>query len=1039
MPNTVSVKIRIDDEGSFKKVQVDANDLRQAVGEVTREAERLKASVVNWAEAARAADLFGDAVNQLHGIMKGLTDAYSAQSVAETRLAQAMRNTMGASDAEIESIKQLCSAQQQLGIVGDEVQLEAAQELATYLEFSSSLKTIIPVMNDMIAQQLSLGASAESATTIATMLGKVMNGQTEALSRYGYKFDDAQKYILKFGDEEERAAVLAQVVEESVAGMNEALAATPSGKIQQAANAIGDIKERLGAVVKDIMPFVSGLAEITLAATGIIKLVTTFKSLAAAFNLAKVQSMGLAAAERLQATAARILGVSTLAAKTATGALKAEIIATEAALTLGFSLAVSALVELLSRLVGKSRQASSEMQSASSAMEAYRNAAADARAETAKDIVELEDLIKQKKKEGEKVDELNGKYGAVLGTYSSAADWYDVLISKSKEYCQQLAYEAMAAEYKDELAEALKAQEAADERVKKAMGATGNIGKVTRERRMAMAAYDEASAKVDEITEKMSNASKKAAKIAKSLRAGLDDSGKSWQNMSLADLEKAIQTQKALVESLAGTKGNSAAARDAYSLLASMEARAARLKKLYGLDTSGNTDKDKFDGTSLIKTAKSYQEISNNVKYYQKELEKLDTTDEHYWAKRRQIQGEMNAWQMSLDYYFDDLSDIMSELQSTAVYDEVDEYLGKLNDDFYKLSKYEWGRNLLTTFDDLDGAIAYYTEKQRKANAEDAEGIQRTIIGLQRQKDAMERIARIPQLQQELADLNGLGKRELRVEIQAIGIDGFRDKIKELNRMLDDFEHPITDSQRKEIESLIDTYRVYQRQLVMSFDTFRDGWNSIQGIGNAIKSVTDALEGNGTAWEKVSAVVNAFISLFEAVEGMVAVINMLTEASQAHTAAKGIEAGAEAAEATTRSATAASNAAAAGAEAAANKVATVTWLELAKAINFATYASIPYVGPVLAEGYNASMMASIMATKAAAAFANGGVVYGPTLALMGEYAGASSNPEVIAPLDKLKSLLDLSGDRIKGPIELRARGRDLVAVLNYENNIRRRS
>ena len=104
MPNTVSVKIRIDDEGSFKKVQVDANDLRQAVGEVTREAERLKASVVNWAEAARAADLFGDAVNQLHGIMKGLTDAYSAQSVAETRLAQAMRNTMGASDAEIESI-----------------------------------------------------------------------------------------------------------------------------------------------------------------------------------------------------------------------------------------------------------------------------------------------------------------------------------------------------------------------------------------------------------------------------------------------------------------------------------------------------------------------------------------------------------------------------------------------------------------------------------------------------------------------------------------------------------------------------------------------------------------------------------------------------------------------------------------------------------------------------------------------------------------------------------------------------------------------
>lgn len=39
------------------------------------------------------------------------------------------------------------------------------------------------------------------------------------------------------------------------------------------------------------------------------------------------------------------------------------------------------------------------------------------------------------------------------------------------------------------------------------------------------------------------------------------------------------------------------------------------------------------------------------------------------------------------------------------------------------------------------------------------------------------------------------------------------------------------------------------------------------------------------------------------------------------------------------------------------------------------------------------------------AFANGGIVSGPTLGLMGEYAGASSNPEVIAPLDKLQSMM----------------------------------
>jgi hypothetical protein len=39
------------------------------------------------------------------------------------------------------------------------------------------------------------------------------------------------------------------------------------------------------------------------------------------------------------------------------------------------------------------------------------------------------------------------------------------------------------------------------------------------------------------------------------------------------------------------------------------------------------------------------------------------------------------------------------------------------------------------------------------------------------------------------------------------------------------------------------------------------------------------------------------------------------------------------------------------------------------------------------------------------AFANGGIVSGPTNALIGEYAGARNNPEVVAPLNKLKGML----------------------------------
>lgn len=273
MANEITFKIRIDGSDSVKEITLDSKELAQAFSQVQTEVKGLKANMVSLASTKGAIDGVADALNQLSGMMSGLTSAYAVQENAETRLAQAMRNSMGATDEQIQSIKDLTSQQQALGVVGDEVQLTAAQELATYLELSSSLETIIPVMNDMIAQQLGLGASAEGATQIAMMLGKVMNGQTEALSRYGYKFDEAQKQILQFGTESERAAVLAQVVSEAVGGMNAELANTNSGQIQQLANSLGDAKEKAGNFLSSISPMITGLSELANTGLGILKIV----------------------------------------------------------------------------------------------------------------------------------------------------------------------------------------------------------------------------------------------------------------------------------------------------------------------------------------------------------------------------------------------------------------------------------------------------------------------------------------------------------------------------------------------------------------------------------------------------------------------------------------------------------------------------------------------------------------------------------------------------------------------------------------------
>lgn len=184
---------------------------------------------------------------------KGAKEAYDTQIEAEAKLAQVMRNTIGASNEEIKAIKNLTAAQQALGVIGDEVQLAGAQELATYVTMTSTLETLIPVMNDMVAQQYGLAASGENAASIATMMGKVLSGQTSALSRYGYTFNKAQEEVLKYGTEAQRAATLAEVVEQSVGGMNAALAATPSGRLKQAANTLGDIKENAGQAVSTVL------------------------------------------------------------------------------------------------------------------------------------------------------------------------------------------------------------------------------------------------------------------------------------------------------------------------------------------------------------------------------------------------------------------------------------------------------------------------------------------------------------------------------------------------------------------------------------------------------------------------------------------------------------------------------------------------------------------------------------------------------------------------------------------------------------------
>lgn len=346
----------------------------------------------------------------------------------------------------------------------------------------------------------------------------------------------------------------------------------------------------------------------------------------------------------------------------------------------------------------------------------------------------------------------------------------------------------------------------------------------------------------------------------------------------------------------------------------------------------------------------------------------------------------------------------------------------------------------LDTIEKLDEAVRYYQEQQSKQSADEIQNTQRTIDALEAKRKAMQRGIEIPSMQKEIAEINGLSNREFKIKVKGIGFDALTDKIRELQKQLNDTNNPVTEGQRKDIEEMISTYEQWRKSSISSFDTVKSGWDGIKGIGDSINSITDALDGNGNAWQKVTAIVDGFIQLYESISAIVGIIDMLTTASTAHAAAKTGEAAATTATATAQGVETAAQTAAAVAMIpviAANKLATASYMELAAAMFFAAHASIPFVGFGIASGFVSAATAMVEAIGVMP-FAKGGVVSGPTLALVGEYAGASNNPEVIAPLDKLRSMIQPQGG-IGGNVRFEIEGRKLVGVISNTTRVAAKS
>lgn len=351
----------------------------------------------------------------------------------------------------------------------------------------------------------------------------------------------------------------------------------------------------------------------------------------------------------------------------------------------------------------------------------------------------------------------------------------------------------------------------------------------------------------------------------------------------------------------------------------------------------------------------------------------------------------------------------------------------------------------LDSIEKLDDAISYIDGKIQRASDDEIAALQRTKMAYEDKRKAMQRGVEIPQMVREADDIKKLQGKEYKIKIRGMGFDELTAKIKELNRLLSDMDHPLPEALRKDVESLKATYEQWRKEGVMTFDTFRNGWDGLKGMQSGVESLTGALSGNRNAWQMVTGVVDGFLQIYDGIQTVVGIMNMLNTVTQAQAAAKTVEAAASTEAAVAQGAGAVTADAAAAAQApvaAANEVTTASYMKLAAAAYYAAHAYIPFAGFGIASGFvsaAAGVVKGIGKVVTATPFANGGVVSGPTVGLIGEYAGASNNPEVVAPLDKLRKLMTPAGAPVIVGGTLRASGRELVCVLANETRIASKS
>lgn len=1051
MAKNVKLSVTLDINGrplieQTSRMAKEASKSLKGMGDAARGA---RSSLASLRDISMVATGLSTAFQSITAECKVLTDAYQLQLESETKLETVMRQRMNASAQDIQAMKDLASAQQQIGIIGDEVTLMGMQQLATFVNQRQSLEALTPAMLNLLAQQKGFNATANDSVAIANLFGKAMQGNASALTRVGITMSEAQKEALKNGNEMERASLLAQIITENVGNMNEQLAQTDAGKAKQIANAFGDWQEQIGALIMPFQTLITQIGSIGTAANTFILLGSGVSAATKALwnfsNAGKMAAinhkLATAAAGYLQKALAAV-GISAFAGekgiKALTWAIRGLEIATGVLAVVGaLSIACDALGIASSKAGDETQNLGKEMTPLQQNLQNARQAGQDWLATANVQIAKLKQLVDGHRDDKNMVAELNSQYGSIFGSYATAAQWYDVLTRKSAAYCDQLIAEAEAKALANQIVEVRMQKREALKRFNQGvlngsllldksllnpldgkpymttgqvsikMDMKGNplpVGKSPYLTPFGVATYNgivkgydrqelSLRAEMDKSLKTAATAKTKVGAAAPPKRGGGGGGSRGGGGGSTVKTEPAkvdFEQWEFVPEDqqLQGTLDKALEQILLADLMRRnfdvvMEDKIKRIKDALG-KTQNSEQKKELQGLLEKAEAEQAAGVEPWENAYEESLDKFKDLRDVIEPRLKEIEIFRTKLDKPLGepQTLQDFEDWLAYLNALAPKADG-ESLKKINADIAKFTEARDAMaratapapevdRLAPTMNQLDNAIQFYTEQQQFADAEQILKLQMTIGMLTKKRNTISFVTEFPDVQQELVRLRNLTGKELKVELNAIGFDEIESRIKHLQDVLSEAGGMLPGWMTEGIAEMIAEYKDLQQQVGKTNGETGNTTSGISAAASAIDGLAQSISRTSEENKNLAAsmaIVSAAASIAQLIAGFVAKLN-----------APGSTVG--------------------------------IWDYIAAA----------------ATG-TATIIGCITSLKGVGAFAEGGVVSGPTLALVGEYAGATNNPEVIAPLSKLQSMIQTEQGASGGKVEFEIKERKLRGVL----------